>query len=67
MTKDVALHKITELYHEWFKACPNITSKFRTMPCLKASLNKITIQIALVGMSMIFYSTILNLSACNVS
>jgi hypothetical protein len=36
MTKDVALHKITELYNEWFKACPNITSKFRTIAMFKS-------------------------------
>jgi hypothetical protein len=27
----MSLRKISELYTEWFKVCPNITSKFRTI------------------------------------
>jgi hypothetical protein len=31
----MALHKITELYTEWFSVYPNITSKFRTIAIFK--------------------------------
>jgi hypothetical protein len=31
----MTLHKVTEVYTEWFSACPNITSKFRTIAIYK--------------------------------
>jgi hypothetical protein len=31
----MTLHKITELYTEWFSVCPNITSKFLIISMLK--------------------------------
>jgi hypothetical protein len=58
------LHKITELYTEWFSLCPKITTKYRNIAILKnfvknSGLNK------LVHMSMIFLCTKLHLSKCS--
>jgi hypothetical protein len=58
------LHKITELYTEWFSLCPKITIKHRNIAILKnfvknSGLNK------LVHMSMIFLYTKLNLPKCS--
>jgi hypothetical protein len=55
--KDMSLHKVTEVYTEWFILCPNITLKFRTIAIFKASLNKMTIETKLVDTSMNFYCT----------
>jgi hypothetical protein len=61
----MTLHKITELYTEWFTIYPNITSKFRTIAIFKNCENKIMIQIKLMGMSMISYFSKVHLSKCN--
>jgi hypothetical protein len=61
----MTLHKITEVYTAWFSVYPNITSKFRTIANLKTASNNITIQIKLIGTSMISYYTKVHLSKCN--
>lgn len=38
--KDIKLHRIIELCTDQFCLCPNISTKFRTKPYLKASPNK---------------------------
>jgi hypothetical protein len=61
----MTLHKITEFYTELFSIYSNTTSKFRTIAIFKTALNKIMIQIKLIGMSMISYCTKVLLSKCN--
>jgi hypothetical protein len=61
----MTLHKITEFYTELFSVYPNIISKFRTIAIFKTYVNKIMIQIKLIGMSMISYYTKVHLSKCN--
>jgi hypothetical protein len=55
----MTLYKITEFYTEWFSVYPNITSKFRTITIFKNCVkqNNDSIQIKLIGMSMISYNT----------
>jgi hypothetical protein len=50
----MTLHKITELNTELFSVCPHKPKNFASSSYLKALLNKIMIQIKLVGMSMMF-------------
>jgi hypothetical protein len=60
----MTLHKITEFYTELFNVYHNITSKFRTITIFKNCV-KMTIQIKLLGMSMISYFSKVHLSKCN--
>jgi hypothetical protein len=61
----MTLHKITELYTEWFSVYPNITSKFRTIAIFKNYVKQKMIQIKLIGISMISYYTKVNFPKCN--
>jgi hypothetical protein len=50
----MTLPKATEFYTEWFSVCPTQPQNFAPSPYLKALSNKITLQMKLVNMSMIF-------------
>jgi hypothetical protein len=63
--KDMAMHKITDLYKVWFSVCPNTFSKCRTIAIFKSVVKQRMIQVKLVCISMIFYNTELQLSECN--
>jgi hypothetical protein len=53
--------------NEWFRICPNITSKFRAIANRKSFVKQMIIQIKRLGMSMIFCCDQHNLSKnkCN--
>jgi hypothetical protein len=36
-TQNMTLQKIREFYAEWFRVCPNITSKFRSISIFRTS------------------------------
>jgi hypothetical protein len=59
--------KVTEFYTEKLSVCFNITSKLAQSPYLKASSKKVMIQTKLLGISVIFYCTELDLSKRNSS
>jgi hypothetical protein len=51
------LHKLTEFYTEWFSVYPSITSNFRIIAMFRCFVNKVMIQIRLIGMSIAFTIT----------
>jgi hypothetical protein len=61
----MTLHKITELYTEWFSVYLNITSKFRTIVIFKNCVKQNNGSNKTCRTSMIFYYTKVNLSKCN--
>jgi hypothetical protein len=58
-------YKIAEVYTEFFSACINLTTKFRTIVIFKSFVKQKAILVKHLSMPMTFYYTKLHFSKCN--